>query len=82
LEESGLVMGCKLTCTKHLWSWDLETLELQDEAELPLKTYDVKVEGSNIMVYVTEQLEYNFDEDEDIDENTFFDDDDDDDDEW
>ena len=45
------------------------------------KTYDVKVEGSNIMVYVTEQLEYNFDEDEDIDENTF-DDDDDDDDEW
>jgi hypothetical protein len=55
---------------------------LQDEAELPLKTYDVKVEGSNIMVYVTEQLEYNFDEDEDIDENTFFDDDDDDDDEW
>ena len=38
LEESGLVMGCKLTCTKHLWSWDLETLELQDEAELPLKT--------------------------------------------
>jgi toluene monooxygenase system ferredoxin subunit len=82
LEESGLVMGCKLTCTKHLWSWDLETLELQDEAELPLKTYDVKVEGSNIMVYVTEQLEYNFDEDEDIDENTFFDEDDDDDDEW
>ena len=81
MEESGLVMGCKLTCTKHLWSWDLETLELQDEAELPLKTYDVKVEGSNIMVYVTE-LEYNFDEDEDIDENTFFDDDDDDDDEW
>ena len=33
------------------------------------------------MVYVTEQLEYAFDEDEDIDESTFFDDDDDDD-EW
>ena len=64
LEESGLVIGCKLTCTKHLWSWDLETLELQDEAELPLKTYDVKVEDDNIMVYVTEQLEYAFDEDE------------------
>ena len=82
LEESGLVIGCKLTCTKHLWSWDLETLELQDEAELPLKTYDVKVEDDNIMVYVTEQLEYAFDEDDDIDEATFFEDDDDDDDEW
>ena len=34
------------------------------------------------MVYVTEQLEYAFDEDEDIDEATFFEDDDDDDDEW
>ena len=75
------MVGCKLTCTKHLWSWDLETLEPQDEAELPLKTYDVKVEGDNIMVYVTEQLEYDFDEDGDIDESTFFDDEDDDD-EW
>ena len=78
LDESGLVVGCKLTCTKHLWSWDLETMALKDEAELPLKTYDIKVEDGNLMVYVTEQLEYTFDEDEDIDEATFFDDDDDD----
>ena len=74
--------GCKLTCTKHLWSWDLETLELKDEAELPLKTYDVKLDGDNLMVYVTEQLEYTFDEDEDIDEATFFDVDDEYDDIW
>ena len=47
---------------------------------MPLKTYDVKVEDDNIMVYVTEQLEYAFDEDDDIDEATFFEDDDDD--EW
>ena len=59
----------------------VQIARLQDEAELPLKTYDVKVEDDNIMVYVTEQLEYAFDEDEDIDESTFFDDDDDDD-EW
>ena len=82
LEDSGMVTGCKLTCTKHLWSWDLETLELKDEAELPLKTYDIKVDGDNLMVYVTEQLEYTFDEDEDIDEETFFDGDDDYDDIW
>ena len=80
LDESGLVMGCKLTCTKHLWSWDLETFELQDEAELPLKSYELKIDGDDILVYVAEQLEYSFDEDEDIDESTFFEDDEDDDD--
>ena len=74
--------GCKLTCTKHLWSWDLETFELKDEAELPLKTYDIKVDGDNLMVYVTEQIEYTFDEDEDIDEATFFESEDDYDDIW
>ena len=79
LDESGTILGCKLTCTKHLWSWDLETLELQDEAELPLKTYDTKVDGENVMVYVTEQLEYDFDEEDDIDDDEFFGDDDDDD---
>ena len=76
LDESGTVFGCKLTCTKHLWSWDLETFELQDEAELPLKTYDTKVDGNNVMVYVVEQLEYDFDEENDIDEEEFFGDED------
>ena len=47
-----------------------------------MKTYDIKVDGDNLMVYVTEQLEYTFDEDEDIDEETFFDGDDDYDDVW
>lgn len=79
LDESGTILGCKLTCTKHLWSWDLETLELQDEAELPLKTYDTKVEGDNVMVFVTEQLEYDFNEEDDIDDDEFFGDDEDDD---
>ena len=24
LEESGIIANCALTCTKHLWSWDLQ----------------------------------------------------------
>ncbi|MAH83589.1 MAG: (2Fe-2S)-binding protein [Rhodospirillaceae bacterium TMED8] len=72
LEESGTIIGCKLTCTKHLWSWDLDTMELQDEAELPLKTYETKVDGDTLMVFVAEELEYNFDEEGDIDEDEFF----------
>ena len=27
LAESGVIANCVLTCTKHLWSWDLRSLE-------------------------------------------------------
>src|SRR5919198_1005941 len=28
LEESGVIANCALTCTKHLWSWDLSSLDM------------------------------------------------------
>ena len=33
LAESGVVVRCVLTCTKHLWAWDLKTLEMKGETE-------------------------------------------------
>ena len=44
LEESSVVVRCILTCTKHLWAWKLDTLEMQGETEKPLKTYELKQE--------------------------------------
>ena len=38
LEVSGVVANCKMTCTKHLWSWDLRSLCPQGETEKPSKT--------------------------------------------
>lgn len=72
LEESAIIAGCVLTCTKHLWSWDLETLELQGETEKPLKLYDVKIEGDNVVAFVEEELLYDFDDDDDMDDDDFF----------
>ena len=72
LEDSGVVSGCKLTCTKHLWAWDLQTMSLEGEAEKPLKTYDTKVEGEDVMAFITEQLEYDFEEEDDMDDDDFF----------
>ncbi len=72
LEESGVLAGCVLTCTKHLWSWDLETLEMQGETEKPLKTYDVKIEGDDVMVFVEEELVYDFDDEDEMDDDDFF----------
>ena len=72
LEESGIVANCVLTCTKHLWAWDLLTLELQGETEKPLKLYDVKEENGEIMAFVDGELLYEFEKEDDMDDDAFF----------
>lgn len=72
LEESGVIAGCVLTCTKHLWAWDLQSLELKGETEKPLKTYDTKVEGDELMAFVEQELLYEFDDEDDMDDDAFF----------
>jgi toluene monooxygenase system ferredoxin subunit len=71
LEESGVVARCILTCTKHLWAWDLKTLETQGETERPLKTYEVRHENGAIFANIEEELTYEF-ETEDADDDDFF----------
>ena len=75
LQHSGLCDGRLLTCTKHLWQWDLSSGEPQAETEKPLLTYDLKVEGADVNVFVEQELEYEFDdEDDDEDDDSFWDD--------
>src|SRR6476620_12356893 len=71
LEESGVIANCVLTCTKHLWSWDLKTLEMKGETGKPLKTYDVKQENGAILTNIEEELAYDFDEAEEEDDDFF-----------
>lgn len=73
LDESGICKGGTLTCTKHLWQWDMRTGQEQGPAEKSLLMYDVKQEGADVFVFIDKELEYEYDED---------DDDDDDDDDW
>ena len=40
--DSGVIANGVLTCTKHLWAWDLDTLAMLGETEKPLRTYDAK----------------------------------------
>jgi len=70
-EESGIFAQLVLTSTKHLWAWDLATLEMQGETEKPLKTYDVKEENGAILANIEGELTYEF-EDEDEDDDDFF----------
>ena len=69
--ESGVVVRCVLTCTKHLWAWDLKTLEMKGETERPLKTYEVKQENGAILANIEEELTYEF-EDAESDDDDFF----------
>jgi nitrite reductase/ring-hydroxylating ferredoxin subunit len=71
LQESGVVARCILTCTKHLWAWDLNSLEMQGETEKPLKTYDLKQENDVILVNIEEELSYEFDSEEGDDDDFF-----------
>lgn len=71
LEESGVIVNCVLTCTKHLWAWDLNTLEMKGETERPLKTYDVKQQGGAVFANIEEELVYEFEDAEEEDDDFF-----------
>ncbi len=72
LADSGLIDCAVLTCTKHLWQWDLKTLDMQGPAEKPLLTYEVKQEGDDLLAFMEAELEYEFEEEDDMDDDDFF----------
>lgn len=71
--ESAVVFDGMLTCTKHLWQWDMSTGEKVGIAEKELLFYDVKQKGDDIYANVEEELVYeNDDEAEEQDDDDFF----------
>jgi toluene monooxygenase system ferredoxin subunit len=62
LVDSAFVSRCVLTCTKHLWAWNLRTLEMLDDRQKPLKTYEVKEENGAVFVLIDQELLYDFEE--------------------
>jgi nitrite reductase/ring-hydroxylating ferredoxin subunit len=71
LAESGIIARCILTCTKHLWAWNLQTLEMQGETEKPLKTYEIREENGAIFADIESELTYEFDSEDDADDDFF-----------
>ena len=72
LEESGVIADCALTCTKHLWSWDLSSLAMLGETERPLKTYEVKLENDDVLAFIDKELIYEFEDEDDMADDDFF----------
>src|SRR5262245_9379810 len=71
LEQSGIVARCVMTCSKHLWAWNLQTLDMQGETERPLKTYDLKEEGGELFARIDGELTYEFEAEDDMDDDFF-----------
>ena len=67
LVESGLCHGLTLTCSKHLWQWNLKSGDIQGPAEKPLKFYPSEIRDGNVWIDASSEVAYDFDEDEDDD---------------
>jgi len=67
LHESGICRVGTLTCSKHLWQWDLLTGKEQGPAERPLLFYESELRDGEVLVRVEEELTYEFDEEDDDD---------------
>lgn len=74
LDVSGVISNCVMTCTKHLWSWNLETLEqVNGEDEMAILSYKTKEEDGKLFAWIEQELVYDHDESEDdMDDDDFF----------
>ena len=62
LEVSGVCDGGTLTCTKHLWQWDITTGTEEGMAEKPLLLYPVKIEAGEVWIDFEQELVYDYDD--------------------
>ncbi len=68
LAESGICADGVLTCTKHLWQWNMRTGEMMGPAEKPLLLYETKEEGGEVLVFLEKELTYEYESEEDDDD--------------
>lgn len=62
LEISGVCDGKLLTCTKHLWQWDMRTGAPLGMAERELLLYPVAKDGDDVLVDLERELVYDYDD--------------------
>jgi nitrite reductase/ring-hydroxylating ferredoxin subunit len=62
LETSGICADGVLTCTKHIWQWELKTGAPMGEAEKPLLHYPIKLEADALWIHFERELTYDYDD--------------------
>ena len=73
LDVSGFIDNDVLTCGKHIWQWDLRACtKASTMTEENLLFYELKEEDGDILVDISEQLSYAWEEEEELDDDDFF----------
>lgn len=73
LEESGIVANCQMTCSKHLWAWDLRDLSMAGtETCKELQAYPSKIENDKVLAQVDTEIAYEFEDEDELDDDAFF----------
>ena len=73
LDETAIIEGQTLTCSKHLWGWDVLTGQMQGLAERDLLSYEAKCEDGDVMANIEAELLYEYGEEDDDNDDDFFD---------
>ena len=60
LEISGVCADGMLTCTKHIWQWELQSGEPRGEAEKPLLYYPVRLQDRDVRIDIERELTYDY----------------------
>ena len=68
LDESGLLSEGTLTCSKHLWQWDLKSGSSKGAAEVDLLKYKTKVDEEYVWIQIEEELKYSYQDEDDDDD--------------
>jgi toluene monooxygenase system ferredoxin subunit len=58
LDVSGMCEDGVLTCTKHLWQWDMKTGAEIGMAERKLLRYPTRREGAEVWIEIERELKY------------------------
>jgi len=73
LAGTGLIEDGVLTCSKHLWQWNMSSCEKLGMAEKELLIYELKCDDDKILVSMEKELIYQYVEADDDDDDDFFD---------
>jgi len=73
LDVSGMLDDGILTCGKHVWQWDLRSCEkATGMTEENILFYELKEEDGDLLVDISQELVYPWEEEEELDDDSFF----------
>lgn len=72
LEISGMLNDGMLTCSKHLWQWNLVSGDKTGLSEKDILFYEMKEEDGSLYLNLVQELVYDWEDEDELDDDDFF----------